>query len=115
MIHLGNLSASSVFIFPFSTNDGDGGAVAPTVDGTISVYIDASSTPIVTGLTYSKSVNGVVGYNQLTIDMSDLEDYPPGHDYKFVLEGATIDGNTVNVVLCMCSIENHGIPLRITI
>ena len=38
MRQLGNIAAGQTLTFLFSTNDGDGAAIAPSTAGTVSVY-----------------------------------------------------------------------------
>jgi hypothetical protein len=106
MRDLGNMAVGQTLNFLFSTNDGNGAAVAPTTAGTISVYKDNNTNQTTTGVTYTPSFDGLVGINLVAIDTSDAF-YAAGHDYTVALTGAVIDGETVNAVVAEFSIEHR--------
>lgn len=106
MRNLGNIAVGQTLHFLFSTNDGNGAAVAPSTAGTVSVYKDDDTTQTTVGVTYTPSFDGVTGINLVKIVASDAF-YAAGHDYSVVLSGAVIDGETVNAVLAAFSIEHR--------
>ena len=106
MRYLGNVAAGQTIHFLFATNDSDGAAVAPSTAGAVSVYKDDSTSETTTGVTYTTSFDGVTGVNRVSIDTSDGF-YAAGHDYTVVLNGAVIDGETVNAVLAAFSIAHR--------
>jgi hypothetical protein len=113
MRYLGNISVGQAISFLFSTNDGGGAAAAPTTPGTVSVYKDDNTSQTTTGVTYAPSFDNVVGVNLVSIDTSDVF-YAAGHDYTVVLCGAVIDGETVNAVLAMFSIDHRQATAALT-
>ena len=107
MRQLGNIAAGQTLTFLFSTNDGDGAAVAPTTAGTVSVYKDDNPTQTTTGVTYTPSFDGITGVNLVAVNTSDAF-YAAGHNYTVVLTGAAIDGQAVNTTLAAFSIEHRS-------
>jgi hypothetical protein len=108
MKYLGNIPSGQTLYFAFASNNGDGAAVAPTVDGAVSVYKDDGTGESTAGVTYTPSFDGIAGVNLVKIVTTDGF-YAAGHDYSVVLAGATIDGQTVNAVLACFSID-HRLP-----
>lgn len=106
MRHLGNIAAGQTLNFLFSTNNGDGAAIAPTTAGTVSVYKDNDTTPTTTGVTYTPSFDGIAGINLVALVTADAF-FAAGHDYAVVLSGAAIDGEIVNAILAEFSIEHR--------
>jgi len=108
MIYLGDYQEDSVVNFAWTTNDKNGAAINRSTKGTIKVYIDDDPDSGTTmGVTDTDALDGVVGINQCRVDLSAGSDYAKGHDYQVVLSGAVIDGESVNAVLAMFSIENR--------
>jgi hypothetical protein len=106
MRYLGNITAGQTLNFLFSTNDGDGMAIAPTTAGTVCVYKDDDTVETTTGVTYTPSFDGLAGVNLVTVATSDAF-FASGHDYAVVLAGAVIDDQTVNAVLAEFSIAHR--------
>ncbi len=106
MRHLGNIVAGQTLNFLFPTNNGDGAAIAPTTAGTVSVYKDNDTSQTTTGVTYTPSFDGIAGVNLVSLVTSDAF-YAAGHDYAVVLNGAVIEGETVNAILAEFSIEHR--------
>ena len=106
MRYLGNIAVGQTVHFLFATNDSDGAAVAPSTAGTVSVYKNDGTSETTTGVTYTTSFDGLVGINRVSIDTSDGF-YATGCDYTVVLDGAVIDGQTVNAVLAAFSIAHR--------
>jgi hypothetical protein len=84
----------------------------------IRVYKNNSTTERSTsaGITDVNDFDGLTGVNHLRINLGDNTDpafYTAGSEYHIVLQGATIDGNLVNVVLAHFSIERAGGPLAL--
>lgn len=110
-MYLGDWINNSVHTFPWDSNAAAGGSLDP-VGGTIVVYKDAGDTPIASGITDDRAPNAT-GAHRCTIDTSG-DDYTAASDYRVVLEGAVIDGETVNATLAAFSIENrYPCPNRI--
>ncbi len=80
----------------------------PLTGGTVYVYKDDStSTEVQTGVTNTSNFDSMTGISMLKIDTSDSF-YEAGHDYSVILKGATVDGETVNRLICTFSIENRN-------
>lgn len=107
MKDLGDRAEDSVIYFAWSTNDSDGAAITRGGDGTVSVYKDDGIAQSVAGITDTEDFDGVTGVHLCKIDTSADAFYAAGCDYCVVLAGATIDGQTVNAVLAVFSIENR--------
>lgn len=112
MIYLGDFPADQAIYFMWNTNDQLGESVTRSVDGTISVYKDASNgtafdlTQVTTGITNDEDVDTLTGVHSCCIVTTDAW-YETGHDYVVVLSAATIDGATMNAVIAHFSIENR--------
>ena len=106
--YLGDFAEDDTVTLLFNTVDSNGAAIAPAVDGTISVYKENDVTQSVAGVTYTSSFDGVTGVNLVLVDTSADAFYAANFDYEIVLTGATIDGETVNAVLGQFSIGNRS-------
>ena len=107
--YLGDFTVGSIIYFTWDTNDGNGGSINPTINGTISVYRDNNVVQSVAGITDVRAFDGLVGLHNCTIDTVDAF-YASGHDYHVVLSACTIDGQVVNATLAEFSIENRFNP-----
>jgi hypothetical protein len=111
--YLGDFAAGSILYFTWDTNDGNGGSINPTVDGTISVYKDANIVQSVAGITDVRAFDGLVGIHNCAIDTSaNAAFYTAGSDYNVVLSASTIDGQVVNATLACFSLDNRVITSR---
>jgi len=107
---------STVEIF-FSTNDGNGGRVAPSdafENTDIKIYKNGSSTEKTTqnGITMTSPFDSLVGIHSISIDTSvdtgDTGFWATGNDYTVILyPDETVDGQSVSKVLAQFSIENR--------
>lgn len=112
MKYLGDFAVNKTVRIPFNTTSGAGASVTFT-GTTVRIYKDSSTTERSSsnGITLNKDFDGVTGTHLLVIDLSDNTDagfYASGHDYHAELNGATIDGQTVNAFLGSWSIENRS-------
>jgi len=115
--NLGDYLASSTVYFMYNTTDQGGSSVAPTADGAIRIYKNASTTQRSSqaGITLDNNFDTADlgdGVQHVTVDTSDNTDagfYAAGNDYFIILDTATIDGETVSAVLAMFSIENRTV------
>lgn len=100
---LGDLKEDDTIDFTWDTN-----GVAPSTAGDIRVYKNNSGAEVTapTGITDTRSFDGLVGVHQCTIDLSVSDFYASQANYSVVLVGAVVNGQTVNVVLATFSIEN---------
>lgn len=108
--YLGDYALHSIIYFTWDTNDHNGASIAPTVDGTISVYKDDNIVQSVAGITDTRAFDGIVGVHNVKIDTGDPF-YTAGHDYHVILTTCTIDGQVVNATLAEFSIENRLNPV----
>lgn len=107
MMYLGDYKEEGKVYFCWSTNDKDGASITRATDGTIKVYKDDGTTESTAGVTDMEDFDGVTGIHNCKIDLSADAFYEPGHDYSVVLVGSEIDGESVNAVLAIFSIENR--------
>lgn len=107
MMYLGDYTEDSTLYFCWSTNDGAGGSITRSTNGTIKVYKDDGTTESTAGITDTEDFDSLTGVHNCKIDLSADAFYAPAHDYSVVLAGAVIDGQTVNAVLATFSIENR--------
>ncbi len=107
MLELGNIAEDATLDFMWGSNDGSGGAVTRSTDGTISVYKGNSVTQSVAGVTDTEDFDSLTGVHHCRIDTSADAFYEVGYDYVVVLSAATIDSQTVNAPIARFSIENR--------
>lgn len=107
MMYLGDYAEDSTLDFMWSSNDGSGASVTRATNGTISVYKGNSTTQSTVGITDTEDFDSLTGIHHVRIDLSADAFYATGNDYMVVLSAATIDGQTVNAVLAMFSIQNR--------
>ncbi len=106
MKDLGDRREDAVLTFRWATYDKDGGSINPTTAGAIKVY-RSDGTVITSGITDTRAVGGITGVHQCSIDLGAHVNYSIDYDYIVQLEGAIIDGETVNTVLATFSIQNR--------
>lgn len=106
--YLGDILVAQILDFAWDSALANGASANPTTPGTISVYKGNSVTQTVTGVTDTRAFDALVGHHQCRIDTSaDATFYAAGNDFRVVLSGAVIDGQTVNAELGSFSIENR--------
>lgn len=103
---LGDYKEDDTLHFLWSTNAADGASITRATDGEVRVYKDNGVSQTTTGVTDTEDFDGLTGVHACTIVLTDVF-YVTGADYSVVLQGATIDGQTVNAVLAHFSIENR--------
>ncbi len=111
--YLGDFSVGSTIAIMWNAVGDTFQSITRATDGAIRVYKDLGLTQRTStaGQTDSEDFDTLTGLNGLAIDTSDNTDagfYAAGHDYHVVLQGAIIDGDTLNVVLASFSIENRS-------
>jgi hypothetical protein len=109
MIYLGDYADDATVDFMWSTNAADGASITRATNGTISVYKGNSTTQTTTGVTDTEDFDSLTGIHHCRIATTDAF-YATGNDYMVVLSAATIDGETVNAVLALFSIQNRYNP-----
>lgn len=105
--YLGDIPVNDIIHFPWSTNNKSGASITRATDGEVRVYKDNDAAQSTAGITDTEDFDGLTGIHMCTIDTSDAF-YAKGSNYSVVLQGATIDGETVNAVLALFSIENRA-------
>lgn len=113
-MRLGDFAAGAVIDFKWNTISLALGSITRATNGNIRIYKDNSLTQrtSVAGITDTEDFDGLTGLHHLRIDTSDNTDpgfYAAGHDYQVVLEGAVIDGLTINAVLAFFSLNNRPV------
>ena len=106
-MYLGDYAEDATLYFCWTSNDKDGASITRATNGTIQIYKDDSTTELTAGITDTEDFNSLAGIHNCKIDLSADAFYAAGHDYSVVLNGAIIDGETVNAVLAHFSIENR--------
>lgn len=107
MIYLGDFKEDSTVYFCWDTNDKNGGSITRVTNGSIRVYKDDGTVENTVGITDTEDFDSLTGIHNCKIDLSSDAFYSKGHDYSVILSGATIDGELVNAVLAILSIENR--------
>lgn len=107
MTYLGDFKEDSTVYFCWDTNNKNGGSITRATNGTIRIHKDDSAGESTTGITDTEDFDGLTGVHNCKIDLSSDPFYSKSHDYSVVLAGATIDGESVNAVLAIFSIENR--------
>jgi hypothetical protein len=111
--YTGDYTRSSTVYRLFSTNKADGTAIDRSTTGAIVIYRDGSTTRTSTGVTDTGVFNSKTGLNALAI-VTTHAFYTAGSDYDVILEGAKIDGKTVNGTVFKFSVENRFNEVDIT-
>ena len=124
MKYLGDFAEDATVQVYFTTNDGAGGAVAPSSAfeaADVKIYKDGSDSEktAVDGLTMTSPFDSIVGLHRLTIDTSndtnDANFWVTGSDYTVILSpDETVDGETVVAVIATFSIENRFDEVDVT-
>jgi hypothetical protein len=119
MNYLGDFSINATIDFKWNTQGLDGASITRATDGSIRIYKGNSATQRTSsaGITDSEDFDSLTGLHHLRIDLSDNTDsgfYAAGNEYQVVLQGAVIDGKTVNAVIASFSIERtNGVLARL--
>lgn len=117
MQYLGDYADDSTVRIFFTTNDGSGGAVAPSTAfeaADVVIYKNNSATQKATtnGITMTSPFDSVTGLHLVEIDCSndtgDAGFWATGNDYSVVLSpDETVDSQTVVAAIAQFSIENR--------
>lgn len=102
--YVGDFKRDATIRIPWDTS-----GISPSTSGNIRVYIEGSTVEMTvpTGITDTRTFDGLAGINNLTIDLSANDEYRQGRDYAATLVGMVIDGQTVNAILGTWSIEKR--------
>ena len=107
MIYLGDIAEDATVSFCWSSNDGSGGSITRATNGTIKVRRHGDGTDCTgTSVTDTEDTPNT-GIHECKINTGDNDNYTIGYDYTVWLDGAVIDGETVNASLANFSIENR--------
>lgn len=105
--YLGDIAENATIAFGWDTVDGNGASITRATDGTIKVRrLDDGTDCTGTSVTDNEDTPDT-GIHECIIDTNDNANYTPSNDYAVWLDGAVIDGQTVNAVLATFSIENR--------
>lgn len=117
MNFLGTIEEDGTIPILFCTNDGSGGAVAPSdafeAADVVIVKDDGTVKSSTNGVTMTSPFNSTVGLHRLVIDTSndtsDVGFWAAGHDYAVILDPdtETVDSQTVVAPIGSFSIENR--------
>lgn len=120
MSFVGDIVEDATIEIPFTTNDSNGGAVAPSSAfeaADIDIYKDGGATQKTTtnGITMNSPFDSVTGLHLVSIDTSndtgDASFWETGSNYIVVLNpDETVDGQTVVAVVGQFSIQNRHAP-----
>lgn len=111
MKHLGDFPVAATVCLFWSTNAADGSSITRATNGTIACHVTDSAgttTRTTVGITDSEDYGSLVGVHRTLVDTSSVSEYPPGSEVAIVLEGAVVDGKTVNAVLGQFSTMREG-------
>uniref|UniRef100_A0A6M3KC26 Uncharacterized protein n=1 Tax=viral metagenome TaxID=1070528 RepID=A0A6M3KC26_9ZZZZ len=106
MRYLGDLSEDQEITFLWNTTDASGASVTRTTDGAIKVRRDDGTDCTGTSVSDNEDTPDT-GVHECVVNTSDGANYVVAHDYSVWLDGAVIDGQTVNACLAQFSIENR--------
>ena len=116
---LGEFRVNATVRLMWNTNAVAGESITRATNGSIRIYKNGSTTERTSsaGITDTEDFDTLTGVHHLSIDLSDNTDagfYAAGNDYFVVLQGATIDGKTINAALASFSIENRNPQVDVT-
>lgn len=116
---LGDFRTGATVRLMWNTNAVAGESITRATNGSIRIYKNGSTTERTSsaGITDTEDFDTLTGVHHLSIDLSDNTDagfYASGNDYFVVLQGATIDGKSINAELASFSIENRNPQVDVT-
>ncbi len=106
-MYLGDYAKNSTVCFCWDSFNKNGASVTRTSNGSIKIYRDDSVAESTAGITDVEDFDDLTGIHSCKINTAADSFYAAGHDYSVVLAGATIDGEDVNAVLAVFSVENR--------
>lgn len=92
--------------FYWNTNDADGASITRATDGTVKLIRDDATDCTAGSITDSEN-SPLTGIHKCVVDLSGNAGCVVAHDYMVYVDGAVIDGETVNAALAHFSIENR--------
>jgi len=104
--YIGDFAEDAVLTYWWDSNSGDGASITRATDGTVKVIRDDGVD--CTGTSVTDNEDSVdTGLHKTIVDTSDGANYAVAHEYLCWVDGAVIDGETVNAGLFAFSIENR--------
>ena len=113
MMYLGDFVEDAEVVFYWNTNDSDGASITRATDGTVKVRRDDGTDCTGTSVTDNEDTPDT-GIHECKIDTSDSANFAVAYDYTVWLDGAVIDGATVNAALAHFSVENRFVEVDVT-
>ncbi len=114
-MYLGDTIEDATIAFAWNTFGALGQSITRATDGTIKVRrLDDGTDCTGTSVTDTEDTPDT-GIHECIIDTNDNANYTTGNDYAVWLDGAVIDGQTVNATLAIFSIENRSIGSPISL
>lgn len=113
-MYLGDVKKGVTLRFYWNSFGTSGASITRATNGTVQHHEDGSTTQSTAGITDTEDFDVLTGVHLCAIDTSNAA-FSAGKDYAVVLNGAVIDGRTVNAVLAHFSIENRtnkGLPIK---
>jgi len=111
---IGDILEDQSFTFWWPTNDAAGGSITRATDGTIKVDRDDGTDCTGTSVTDTED-DPDTGLHRVTIDTSDNANFATNHRYMVWVDGAVVDGETVNGKLAEFSIELSALNRQVDV
>lgn len=112
-MYLGDYTKGTVVFVPFNTAGASGGSITIATNGTAKAYINGGTTEVTAGVTLVEDHDGITGRHGITVDTTGAS-FTTGSDVDVVLDGAVIDGQTVNAWIGKFSIARQSaIPTQV--
>ncbi len=107
MNYIGDIVEDATVAFSWNSFNAPGASVTRATDGTVKVRRHDDGTDCTGTSVTDTEDTPATGIHECKIDTNDNVNYTPGNDYTVWLDGAVIDGQTVNAALATFSIENR--------
>lgn len=104
--YIGDFHDGRIVRYMFNTTGSNGASIAPTALGTVKCYKDNTAGSVNTSGITTAQFNSLTGVYSVSIDTTNAF-YVEGADYTVILEGSTIDGQSVTTPLFQFSIANR--------
>jgi hypothetical protein len=104
--YIGDFHDGSTVRYMFNTTGSNGASIAPTTLGTVKCYKDNTAGSVNTSGITTAQFNSLTGVYSVSIDTTNAF-YTEAADYIVILEGSTIDGQSVTTPLFQFSIANR--------
>ena len=104
--YIGDFHDGRIVRYMFNITGSTGASIAPTTLGTVRCYKDNTAGSVNTSGITTAQFNSLTGVYSVSIDTTNAF-YVEGADYTVILEGSTIDGQSVTTPLFQFSIANR--------